>query len=73
MNDDIGGDFSLFKHDFVELTMHISVVLWLDEDERIEISVSLGEDDVDDANDWFEVEFRLLSSSRDLLLDVMKP
>ncbi len=50
MDKDFGGEFSLFKHEFVGLAMHTSVELWVDGDERVEAFGSVGEDTVDDEN-----------------------
>jgi hypothetical protein len=51
LDKDFGGEFSLFKHEFVGLAMHTSVELRLDGDERVHVFVSVGEDTVDDEND----------------------
>ena len=51
MDDDFDDEFSLFKDEFVGLTVDMSVTLWLDGDGKVEIRVSLGEDGAIDDND----------------------
>ncbi len=46
-----GSEFSLFKHEFVGLAVHISVELRLDGDKRVKVFLSTREDIVADEND----------------------